>query len=102
MKSFLIFIRHLLDPQKRIRQDTVQHYVSGLILCGLAHLLGYSFTDSVLIVGYVGIAYEAGQTDALYSSKSPLLGSEGFGFGLLDLAADVAGAMSYVALRLVL
>lgn len=86
----------LLDPDRDWRSlDKAQHAAACFALCLLFDgllLLG----DAFLITVWTAAAYEAGQTDVAVSRR--LLGTPGYGFGILDLAFGVAGAGLYAGL----
>lgn len=93
----------LLDPDRNLRSwDKVEHAAFGFVLCCL-----FTFALSPLAAFWwtvwSGAIYEAGQTDVAYSlrdgSGRRYAGQPGYGFGLLDLACDVAGAALWLLLR---
>jgi len=83
--------------------------MGGFVL-GLASLLaGASPLGSLAVVLFVGGAFELGQVDTARNPNvcyregttfGPLLGRPGFGFGVLDLGADLAGGLLAVVVAL--
>lgn len=98
----MIRLKQLLDPDTKILAfDKLQHFASGFIGAALLSLR-YGFAETMILALLFGIVYEFGQTDIAYSIKDAggnrYVGRPGFGFGLVDLAADVAGALFYFIL----
>ena len=79
-------------------RDSREHFASGAALDVAAHLVlpRTKAWQRVVVVFALGAAYEAGQADIV--RYTPYSGTRGFGFGLKDLALDVAGALVAEAL----
>jgi len=98
------WIKSLLDPDRDWRSwSTIQHYIGGFVLCGLADI-GLSNWGAFLLTVWTGAVFEAGQTDATYSihdsSGRRYAGQPGYGFGLMDEAAVTLGALTWVGVQL--
>jgi hypothetical protein len=96
----MLRLRDLLDPDRDWRSwSTIEHFLVGLILCCLFDSALPTW-GAVLATIWTGAVYEAGQTDIAYSLRDSsgrrYAGQPGYGFGLMDLAADVAGAITWV------
>ena len=100
----------ILDPDTNWRStDKVEHLVGGFAIGVGALLAGASLVGSLAVVLFVGGAFELGQVDTARNpnvcyregtSFGPLLGRPGFGFGVLDLGADLAGGLLAVVVAL--
>lgn len=98
--------KELLDPDLNLRSaDKYQHAAAGFALCVLLDAL-FTCSTALALVAYAAVVFEAGQLDTAYSlrdgSGRRYAGQPGFGFGLLDIAFGVAGALLYCGLRAVL
>lgn len=94
-------LRRYLDPDRNWRSpDKLEHFAFGVVLCWLFTLAALSGPAALWWTAWSAVAYEAGQTDT--AASAGLLGKPGFGFGLLDIAAALAGALVYLAFRGVL
>lgn len=99
-------LTELLDPDMNLRSaDKYQHAAAGFALSVLLNVL-FSCSTALAIVAYTAVVYEAGQTDTAYSLKDGsgrrYAGQPGFGFGLLDIAFGIAGALLFCLIRGVL
>lgn len=65
-------------------------------MCALLTLI-LPVWEAVAWTTVIGFVYEGGQADVAYSQK--LLGKPGYGIGLIDLVADVLGALSWIGIR---
>ena len=101
-------LRDLLDPDRDWRTlATILHYAGCFVLCALFDALpgfvGISLLGAFLLTVWTAAVYEAGQTDAAYSIKDAggkrYAGRPGFGFGLMDLAAGILGALTWAIPR---
>ena len=90
-------LRDLLDPDTRLFSgDKLQHAAAFFVLAMLASTFLTPLPNLVLML-WTGVIYEAGQTDVAVSLHRT--GQVGYGFGLLDLAADMVGASLWVGLH---
>jgi len=88
------------DPDRRLLSgDKLQHLVGGLGV-GLGASLVVAWPLVLAVVFVVGAIFELGQWDAVRGTS--FLGQPGYGFGPLDLAADVLGGVAAVLLWSVL
>lgn len=88
------------DPDRRVfSKDKAQHAALGAAIVLVALALGFSPLWSFIALLALGVTYELGQWDvARHFYRTRLI--PGFGFGLLDLAADLAGgAAGYLIWR---
>lgn len=105
-------LRDLLDPDTDWRSlATLQHFAACVFLGGLflglmPYLLWLVMAEptgaALLLVFWTASVYEAGQTDTAYSLRDGAgrryAGQPGYGFGLMDLAAGMIGAIVGVLL----
>jgi len=96
-------LRELLDPDHDLRSfDKVEHFAGGFAICGL-----FSFFLSPIAAlwwtSWTAAIYEAGQTDTAYSLRDGggrrYAGQPGYGFGLVDLAVGILGAIAWLGIR---
>jgi hypothetical protein len=84
------------DPDRNWKSpDKAGHAAAGFVAAMFFGL----FASPLAILGLVllaGAAFELGQWDATRNLPGAL--QPGHGFGLLDLAADLAGALVYIGL----
>ena len=88
------------DPDRRVfSADKLGHLIGG---CGAALVVlpFVSWPLALGIVAVVGAIFELGQWDGVRGT--PYLGQPGYGFGLLDLTADLVGALVAILLVVVL
>jgi hypothetical protein len=110
-KFFGITDQPFFDPDTTVFSfDKLDHAVGGTAIAIFLGALGFSAVGVLLGAAFVGAVFELGQWDTARNldikfappgatPESPL-GHAGFGFGLLDIAAGVAGAAVLVGLRL--
>lgn len=88
---FLALFRSFFDPDRRwFSRDKLQHAVLSGLLCALLSV----FFGPLWALGatiWTGVVWELAQWDGARSAG--MLGQPGYGFGLRDLAANVAGAL---------
>lgn len=91
-----------LDPDRRwFSADKWLHLVGAALTCAALVLVGTQPLRAFAYTVVAGAIFELGQWDALRGTE--YLGRPGYGFGLLDLAADALGALvAMLALPLVL
>lgn len=84
------------DPDTTILSwDKLQHFVGiGLLTWGFAVV--FPNVTAAIVAVICATIFELGQWDALRSAAVYKIGTPGYGFGLLDLAAGVAGAATTV------
>lgn len=94
-------LRSYLDPDRQWRTlATLLHAVFGLLLGFVLLLFGETLVRTLLVVLLVGAAFEVGQTDTVDDLAPEKLGKPGYGFGVMDLLADLAGALLAIGLWL--
>ncbi len=104
--------RDFFDPDRNWKSwDKLTHLLGSLVVCAIA-TLHFRWLDAALITVALGIALELGQWQTAHNENVYYdapgsrgldevvrpLGHVGFGFGLLDLAADIVGALLWVAI----
>lgn len=95
--------KDLIDPDRDWRSwATIEHYLICFVLCALFDLPLTTWAAFLLTVWTAGV-WEAAQTDSTYSIKDSTgrryAGRAGYGFGLMDLAAGTAGALTWILLH---
>jgi hypothetical protein len=110
LETELMNLKKYLDPDAQFfGEDKIRHTLGGLILAFGCLAIGLGWLAALLIVFIAGVSFEAGQLDTainpeiiLRDSRESPLGEVGFGFGLIDLAWDMLGALLMVLLNAVL
>jgi len=96
-------LREWLDPDRDLRSfDKVEHFAGGFAICCL-----FSFFLSPIAAlwwtSWTAAIYEAGQTDTAHSLRDSsgrrYAGQPGYGFGLVDLAVGILGAIAWLGIR---
>lgn len=98
-----------LDPDTRVfSRDKFEHFGGCLGFTLILLFIGFSPPAALLLTMLVGAVFELGQVDTarnlsvMTRDGRPLLGQPGFGFGLLDLAWDIVGALVAIGIWSVL
>lgn len=93
-------LQDFLDPDTKWRSwATLQHYLSGFLLCGIFDAF-LATGHAVALVAWTGLVYEVGQLDVAYNLKDAdgqrYAGRPGYGIGPMDFLADMLGALTWV------